>query len=217
MVTAGLVLPLSPARTTGVVLPSARVDAGVGTTSDEDLMAAYVDGEPRAFERLFERYATRLHGFFARSFRSRATADDLLQTTFLKVHAARATYERGRSVRAWLFTIAARVRVDELRKRNRIERPDETLDERVFEITPSSDWPEANEAAVRVRAAVDALPEGQRLVVLLHRFEGLSFPEIADVLAASEGRRPTDVAVRVRAFRAYEVLRRSLADLEEAV
>mgnify|MGYP003351064651 CR=1 FL=1 len=54
--------------------------------------------------------------------------------------------------------------------------------------------------------AMEKLPEAQRVVVHLHRFEGLTFGEIAKVLGANES------AVRVRAFRAYEVLRNALRD-----
>ncbi len=52
-------------------------------------------------------------------------------------------------------------------------------------------------------------------MVLLHRFEGLSFAEIATVMSEAEGTKLTEVAVRVRAFRAFAALRHSLADLAE--
>jgi RNA polymerase sigma-70 factor (ECF subfamily) len=186
--------------------------------TDEELMAEYVDGDARAFDALFDRYAPRLHAFFARTFRSRAVADDLLQTTFLKIHAARATYKRDLPFRPWLFGIASRVRIDELRRRYRLEESaGDALESFTLPETAgrSDAWPEANEAAERVRRAVDSLPEGQRVVVLLHRFEGMTFGEIAEALSASEGSRISEVAVRVRAFRAYEALRVVLADLEE--
>src|SRR2546429_465875 len=88
--------------------------------SEEELMDAYVTGDRRAFERLFALLAPRVHGFFLRSFGDRAVADDLLQITFLKMHRARGEFRRGSRVRPWLFAIAARVRLDELRKRYRL-------------------------------------------------------------------------------------------------
>jgi len=187
------------------------------TETDEALMQSYVAGESRAFDALFSRYAARLHAFFSRSFRSGAVADDLVQTTFLKVHAARASYDPELPVRPWLFGIAARVRVDELRRRYRAA--ERASDEELGELTlPSDDspdrWPEANQEAERVRTAIDTLPEAQRIVVLLHRFEGLTFAEIAEALSL-EGTKLTEVAVRVRAFRAFASLREKLADLVE--
>jgi RNA polymerase sigma-70 factor (ECF subfamily) len=191
----------------------------MGTTpTDEDLMRSYVAGDGRAFDALFSRYATRLHAFFSRSFRSGSVANDLVQTTFLKIHAARATFDASLPVRPWVFGIAARVRIDELRRRYRdaARASDEDLSTLTFPVEGGAErWPEANEEAERVRAAVDALPEGQRTVVLLHRFEGLSFGEIATVLSEAEGAKLTEVAVRVRAFRAFATLRGTLADLVE--
>src|ERR1700759_2253501 len=91
----------------------------IGPT-DEQLMSAYVAGDARAFEELFARLAPRVHGFFLRSFRESAVADDLLQVTFMKVHRARKQYRSDLKVAPWLFAVAARVRLDELRKRLRL-------------------------------------------------------------------------------------------------
>src|SRR5258708_40365061 len=83
-------------------------------------MAAYVSGDARAFEQLFARLAPRVHGFFLRSFREAAMADDLLQVTFMKIHRARETYRPDLRVAPWIFAVAARVRLDELRRRRRL-------------------------------------------------------------------------------------------------
>lgn len=192
---------------------AASTDAGVGVAarSDEDLMRAYVEGDRPAFRALFQRLAPRLHAFFLRYFRSKAVADDLLQTTFLKLHRARASYDTDAKLLPWVYTIASRVRLDELRRRYRV--PKTSSDDGRVEATVAFDAPdapsriEAGERAERVRQAVDALPEGQRIVIHLNRFEGLTFAEVAEVLEMNEG------AVRVRAFRAYERLRASLGDL----
>src|SRR5260370_21269698 len=83
-------------------------------------MAAYVSGDAREFEQLFARLAPRVHGFFLRSFREAAMADDLLQVTFMKIHRARETYRPDLRVAPWIFAVAARVRLDELRRRRRL-------------------------------------------------------------------------------------------------
>lgn len=172
-------------------------------------MAAYVSGDRRAFEQLFARLAPRLHRFFRRSFSAEATADDLLQQTFLKLHRARDTYRPDLKVAPWAFAIAARVRLDEFRRRKRLaEDGDEEALARADE-ERASDAPATGaldaDAAEAVRRAVDALPESQRVVIHLNRFEDMTFAEIARVLGTTEG------AVKLRAFRAYATLREALA------
>ncbi len=172
--------------------------------ADEELMSAYVAGDVRAFERLFARLAPRVHGFFMRSFRDATVADDLLQVTFMKVHRAREQYQSGLKVAPWLFAVAARVRLDELRRRLRLpEDADEEALARADEEAPR-DPPPDTELQEAVRAALARLPESQRAVIHLHRYEGMTFPEIASVLGTTAG------AVKLRAFRGYQTLRKEL-------
>ncbi len=176
-------------------------------------MEAYVAGDPGAFRRLFGLLAPSMMGFFSRAVGAGPAAEDLLQTTFLKIHAARASWRRGERLRPWAFTIAARVRVDWLRKQGRLGQPgqdDERDADGVPEPGPRGDPVAAaleKERAERVRAALDRLPEPQRVVVHLHRFEGLGLADVGRALGISEA------AAKVRAFRAYAALRTLLADL----
>jgi RNA polymerase sigma-70 factor (ECF subfamily) len=186
--------------------------------SEEALMAAYAGGDEGAFSRLFASLAPKMYGFFLRSFRDRAVCDELLQTTFLRIHRARASYRPELAVRPWAFTIAAHVRRDELRRRHRLrEDPGEealaaAAEARALDAAPDAEQGLARrDAGERLRAALDALPESQRAVIHLHRYEGMPFAQIAEVLGTSE------VAVRGRAFRAYAQLRKQLMDLVEQV
>ena len=170
-------------------------------------MEAYVAGDARAFERLFRSLAPSIRAFFQRSVGQAAVAEDLLQTTFLKIHAARAAWRRGERLRPWAFTVAARVRVDWFR---RAGRGDPELEADAGETDPGADPGDAllaEERAERVREALARLPEPQRAVVHLHRFEGMTFADIGKVLGISEG------AAKLRAFRAYGQLRALLSDL----
>jgi RNA polymerase sigma-70 factor (ECF subfamily) len=175
--------------------------------TDEELMSAYVAGDARAFEKLFARLAPRVHGFFLRSFRDEGVADDLLQVTFMKIHRAREQYRHGLRLAPWLFAIAGRVRLDELRRRMRLpEDADEDAVARA-ESFPAADPPLDSDVQSAVRAALEALPESQRTVIHLHRYEGMTFTEIAAVLGSTPG------AVKLRAFRGYEALRERLRGL----
>jgi RNA polymerase sigma factor (sigma-70 family) len=179
--------------------------------SEEALMQAYVEGDLEAFQRLFESLAPSLHAFFARSAGSSSVADDLMQTTFLKLHGARRRWKRGERLRPWVFSIAAHVRVDWLRAQGRL--PTEVLDEEGLAATHQDSDPstglEDRERGERVHRAIESLTEPQRVVVHLHRFEGLGFAEIGKILGITEG------AAKLRAFRAYEELRKRLGDLIE--
>ena len=177
------------------------------SVSNEALMAGYVGGDELAFTRLFGRLAPRVHAFFLRSFGKPEVADDLTQQTFLKVHQARRQFRNESPVKPWVFAIAARVRLDEFRRRKRLPKLDEDgleAAESLAADTPPADPAERAEVKEQVAAALLRLPETQRVVIHLHRFEGLTFGEIARVLDTSEG------AVRIRAFRAYERLRQEL-------
>ncbi|HVO17639.1 MAG TPA: RNA polymerase sigma factor [Anaeromyxobacter sp.] len=177
--------------------------------SEEALMEAYVAGDAGAFQRLFRLLAPSLHAFFTRT-AGDAPAEDLLQTTFLKMHRARGSWRPGERLRPWVFTIAARARVDWLRRHGRRGEEEELDGEALPDPEGRGDPGEAlagKQRAERVRLAMDRLPVAQRAVVHLHRFEGLGFAEIGQALGITEG------AAKLRAFRAYAQLREQLADL----
>src|SRR3954471_8709169 len=122
--------------------------------TDEELMSAYAAGDARAFESLFARLAPRVHGFFLRSFRDEAVADDLLQVTFMKGHRAREQFDRTLRVAPWLFAVAARVRLDELRRRMRL--PEDADEEAVARADEQASREEPPDKDLRdaVRAAL---------------------------------------------------------------
>jgi RNA polymerase sigma factor (sigma-70 family) len=174
--------------------------------TEEALMARYCAGDIRAFEQLYALLGPKLYGFFMRSFNDQAAAQDLLQTTLLKIHRARGEFRPGSAVRPWVFAIAARVRLDEYRKRRRITEPldEDTLAQIDDDSGGNEDSTAEADGIDAVRAALAGLPESQRTIIHLHRVEGMTFGEIAKVLASTEG------AVRARAFRGYERLRKAL-------
>lgn len=184
---------------------SSRVE---GAASDEALMDAYAhSGDAAAFEVLYGRWHDRLFGYLARAFDA-ATSEELFQTLWMRIHLARRGYDRERAVAPWLFAIAANLRREEWRRRSR--RPEEPR----RDVMPAGTAHSAEESALAaereraVRNALAALPLPQREVIELHRFEHLSFPEIAEALG--EGLE----AVKSRAFRGYKVLRAMLAEMQ---
>jgi len=169
-------------------------------------MAAYAGGDRRSFAVLFRRWAPRIHGFFLRALGEPQAADDLLQVTFFNIHRARQSFRPLLSLRSWLFSIAAHALHDELRRRKRLPLASEKQQEAVADTAAVEDEQVSLDSwrTQVLRAALERLPESQRAVLHLHRFEQMTFAEIAQVFGTTEG------AVKLRAFRAYETLRKRL-------
>jgi RNA polymerase sigma-70 factor (ECF subfamily) len=171
--------------------------------SDEELMAAYVAGDEQAFVELFRRYTPWLLRLLVRGLRRREEAEDLLQQTFLHLHRARADFRSGHRLRPWVAAIALNVKREYLRRLQRRGEAQLEESEQREPVATTGDPERAAEAAA-VRRAMRQLPEAQQEVLELHWFAGLHFSEIADIVGAKQS------AVKVRAHRAYQHLRRLL-------
>jgi RNA polymerase sigma factor (sigma-70 family) len=179
------------------------------TPSDEELMAAYIDGDAAAFRALFDRHAPVLYRLARRRLSSDDDARDVVQQTMLQVHRARHDFRRGSRLRPWLFTIAMNlVREHYRRHSRRREQPLESAPDAAEPSLEPEDAERVRERSSRVRAALASLPEAQREVIELHWFEESPYEEIAMIVGASVA------AVRVRAHRGYERLREILPELE---
>jgi RNA polymerase sigma factor (sigma-70 family) len=167
--------------------------------SDEALMLRFCDGDAKAFDALFLRHAASVRAYLVRVTQNGASADELTQTTFLSVVKARGRFMKDAAFKPWLYAIATNAARDLHRRR----RPEELTAEPKVE---GSVAPQERDAGLerQVRQALAQLPEQQRTAILLHRFEGLSFAEVAAAQGVSEG------AVKVRAHRGYERLRELL-------
>ena len=169
----------------------------------EALMERYAAGDAEAFGALYEALAPRVYAYLCRSLFDRDLAAEVLQDTFLRLHRVRTRYAVGPRVLPWVLTIAGNLRRDlQRRRRRRKESPTEPS---LLETAPAPEaqTPDADLAA-SLLAAVRALPPGQRDVILLHKYEGLPFEEVARVTGSTVG------AAKLRAFRGYETLRKVL-------
>lgn len=171
-------------------------------------MARFCQGEAPAFDALFQRYAPAMRGYLGRLTGSPSSADDLVQLTFLSVVRARGRFQEGARVKPWLYAIATNAARDWLRRQ---QRPEELTPEGELPATVPADAPAPRDAGLEraVQRALAQLPEGQRIPIVMHRFEGLGFAEIAEALGLTES------AVKVRAHRGYARLRELLATLRE--
>src|SRR3954464_3724712 len=127
----------------------------------KELMQRYCDGDASAFRELYALVAPRLLGYLLKMARSRALADDLLQQTFLKVHRARAAYIRGADPVPWIYAIAHRTFLDEVRRGKRAAGPTAggELPDQAAVLSGESAVADAERPVVdveRTRAALDA-------------------------------------------------------------
>ncbi len=164
-------------------------------------MERFLEGDSKAFDALFSRHAGNLRGYLQRLSGSAAVADDLTQITFVSMVKGRGRFQRGSRVRPWLYAIATNAARD-WRRRTKFESvsDDGELPER--EAEPGIERDPGLEKAVK--QALAQLPEAQREAIVLNRYEGLSFAEIAVTAGVTES------AVKVRAHRGYERLRELL-------
>src|SRR5687767_1867057 len=114
--------------------PPARKKSRTDARSDEELFDAYRRGDRSCFAELVERYRRELFHFLVRFLGDRATAEDVFQEAFLQVHQSAAQFDASRSLRPWLFTIAANKARD--RYRSQARRPTVPLE---AEVQPSAD------------------------------------------------------------------------------
>lgn len=151
--------------------------------ADERLMELFLNGDHQALEALVRRYEKPLFGLAVRTLGCRAAAEDAFQETFLRVYRRRATYQLGRSFRAWVYSICLNVCRDALRKLQRRQEVPLDSDARAEDVgsDPAERVATMLELA-RVRRALAQLPKKQSEVVLLAHYQGLAYPEIAEVL-----------------------------------
>ncbi|HVY31072.1 MAG TPA: RNA polymerase sigma factor [Polyangiaceae bacterium] len=175
-------------------------------------MARYAEGDDRAFSELFNVLAPRLQNFLRRLSGSPELAHDLTQETFLRMHRARGSFVRGNAVVPWAYAIARNCFVSEarsLKSRSARKAVDITEHEAATGLEANAEEvASARQRAEIVERTLAGMSLTNREAFVLIRFEGQSVAEAAQILGASEG------AVKLRAFRAYEVLRAALSEAE---
>lgn len=187
--------------------------------TDEEWMLRLQAGDDHAFDHLLGKYRAPVVHFVYRLVREPALAEELAQEVFLRVFRARRSYRPRAKFTTWLFRIATNVALNALRD-GRMRRWGETSIDaedagpQVAQLSAPGPTAEQRlleaERARQIRAAVESLPEKQRLAVLLHKYQDLDYAEIGPILECSES------ALKSLLFRAYEALRVKLRPLAGA-
>ncbi len=133
-------------------------------------------------ESIFETFHARLRRFILKRVSDEATADDILQDVFLKIHLRMSTLQDSDRLEAWVYQIARNAIIDHYRRPDRFVRLDEILPAPEPESTESD---AAGEIAASMREMAESLPEPYREALLLTEFGGLSQQQLADRLGIS--------------------------------
>jgi RNA polymerase sigma-70 factor (ECF subfamily) len=165
---------------------------------DVRLMLAVRDDNAAAFDELMLRYQNRLVTVLEHLVGRRDQAEDLAQEVFLRVYRARKRYVVGAKFSTWLYTIANHVAANALRSRSRrpevnlTSKPNDStgasvLDKMALAASGAMPTRQLDKAELRevVRAALGELSERQRMAVLLNKFEGMSYADIATTMDMS--------------------------------
>jgi RNA polymerase sigma-70 factor (ECF subfamily) len=189
--------------------------------SDESLMLRYRDGDVRAFELLVTRHRKALFNFILRFVRDTAQAEDVTQETFLRLVKGADAYERQAKFTTWLYTIARNLcvyasRRGTHRKAASLAAPIADEDGSAPRLALVADGgaavdrqAQSRELAVRLRQAIEALPDEQREIFLLREVADLQFNEIANVVGCPEN------TVKSRMRYALEKLREALEEYRD--
>jgi len=161
---------------------------------DRELVRLHVDGDPDAFGELFRRHRDRMWAVALRTTGNRELASDCVQDAFISAFRRAGSYRGEAAVTTWLHRIVVNACLDRLRR----DRPTSQLPE--HQLADRHDAHASVDTRLDVREALDRLPEGQRLALVLVDMHGLSVAEAALVLEVAEG------TVKSRCSRGREAL-----------
>ena len=182
------------------------------------LMLAWQAGDESAFDQIVEIYSPQVYALLTRFLGQRASREDLVQEAFLRVIRARERYEPSARFTTWLFRIVYNLAVNETQRGGQRERltsdfagrTDDSDSDPLNEIgdaeaTSPSHALEREDMVRAVRAAIERLPETQRMALILAKYEERPYAEIAQIIGS------TEKAVKSLVHRARETLRVTLA------
>ncbi len=166
--------------------------------SDAEVMLRVAAGDDAAFDYLVEKYRRQMISFMYRMTHNQAVAEELAQEVFLRVYRSRQSYAASAKFTTWLYRIATNLAVNHARdtqvtsgRRTRststspTKRPACTVD-----VADAGLNAEQNilrrERLAAIRQQVEALPERQRMAVMMHKYQNMDYKQIAAVLKLSE-------------------------------
>jgi len=178
--------------------------------NDAELMARLAAGDTAALGELAARHQDRVLSLSYRVLRDWDKAEDVAQEAFLRVYRSAKHYQPKALFTTWLYRIVVNLCFDEQRRNAKTAVPLEEMAPEAAAVSQEN-TAEKNELAELVQAAVDSLPERQRMAVILHRYDGLTHEQICEVTGW------TPSATESLLVRAYANLREKLGKIKDSV
>lgn len=187
--------------------PAIALQAPDAGPDERTLITRTVAGDRVSARTLYDRHARRVHRLVFRICGDEELACDLVQDVFVRAFAQLAAFRGDSAFTTWLHRIAVTTALNQMRKVKRIRAHEESMGDEDVHAAPAR---EADpDLKVRLHGAIDALPEGLRMTVLLHDLEGYTHGEIGTMLGVAEG------TSKARLFEARAKLRVALRDFDD--
>ena len=197
--------------------PHRQTNPAVDESSDAAIMLRVAAGDEAGFNYLVGKYNRAMINFLYRMVHNQAVAEELAQEVFLRVYRSRESYRAEAKFTTWLYRIATNLAVNHARDTRHersaqnvyLDAPDEETGSTpdVADAAPTVEQTLLrDERMAAIRAHVMQLPERQRMAVLMHKYQGMDYRQIGEVLKLSES------ATKSLLFRAYQTLREKLKD-----
>ncbi len=180
--------------------------------TDIALMARIKEGDLEAYEKLLDRHQRPVFNTAYKFLNDEADAEDITQEVFVRVYKAAGTYRPQAKFTTWLYTIVKNLCFNAIRKKQSgrlLSIEDETVPEMASLGDDPSEMLSREQVKRRVIRAVNNLPHNLRLAIILQKFHGFSYEEIAQLLGCSQN------AVKLRVHRAKQYLAEALEPLKE--
>jgi RNA polymerase sigma factor (sigma-70 family) len=164
---------------------------------DEELMSQVRNGVGEMLGVLFDRYQMPLFNFFYKMSGNRTASEDLVQEVFFRILKYRQSYREGTPFRAWMYQIARNARIDAFRK----QAAEVTWEAELEPVVVPTDSAQQQQELQRLHWALLQMPEEKKEVLVLSRFQGLKYEEIAQLLGCEVN------TVKTKVHRALQELR----------
>lgn len=187
---------------------------GTEQPTDEDLVAAVLEGDRERFGDLIDRYQGRLINYLFRLLRNADDAHDLAQEVLVKVYQVLDRYDPQYKFSTWLFRVAQNAAIDQIRRRRlkvvSLRQEDEEGEGRDWDLPSPERGPYGElrnqERGEAIQEAIESLPWEYRELILLRHFGELPYEEIARIKEMPLG------TVKNKLFRGRQMLKEKLQD-----